>query len=307
MQSFSASDAAIAGFRFIRDRPRVMLFWIGAFVVFELVWGTLLAVLAGSDIAKFDHFRELINTDIMAALAMLPGVAVVLLVGLVGRVGFLAVMFCAAYRAMLFPDDPRLGFIRFGRDEVRMAGVIALWWVLVVGYAFSLLFLFFLLSVMGAALPGIVRVIYLALIVVALLCAIAWPLVRLSMSMPLTLTSHHFHIFDSWKLTRGHFWPLFGAYAIMVVLVVVLAIASAIGLGVITAAVMVATGGSTEGVFGLFSADASTITTRISAASVLSVLIQAPIGAASLAVFVGPFASAYKAMSPPEPRPLPHA
>ena len=307
MQSFSPSDAAISGFRFIRDRPRVLLFWVGAFVVFELVWGTLLAMLAGSDVGRFDRFRELINTDMMAALAMLPGVAVVLLFGMVGRVGFWAVMFSAAYRAMLFPDDPRLGFIRFGRDEIRMAGVIALWWVLAVGYAFSVAFLFFLLGLMGAALPSVIRFVYLTLLVASCVCAVIWPLVRLSMSMPLTLTSHHFHIFDSWKLTRGLFWPLCGAYAIMLILVVVLAVASAIGLGIITAAVTVATGGSIEGVSGLFNADASTLTTRFSVASVLSVLIQAPIGAAMLAVFVGPFAAAYKAMSPPEPRPLPHA
>ncbi len=307
MQSFSPSDAAISGFRFIRDRPRVLLFWVGAFVVFELAWGTLLAMLAGNDVGRFDRFRELINTDIMAALAMLPGVAVVLLFGMVGRVGFWAVMFSAAYRAMLFPDDPRLGFIRFGRDEIRMAGVIALWSVLVVGYGFLTVFLFLLLSVMGAALPGLIRFIYLALLVGACVCAVVWPLVRLSMSMPLTLTSHHFHIFDSWKLTRGLFWPLFGAYAIMLILVVVLAIASAVGLGIITAAVTLATGGSIEGVAGLLNADASTLTTRFSVASVLSVLIQAPIGAAMLAVLVGPFAAAYRSMSPPQAPPAPHA
>ncbi len=299
MAPFSVSDAAISGFRFIRSQPRVMLVWTGAFVVFELVWGGLLVVLAGDNIAKFEHFRELINTDILAALAMLPAVALVLLFGMIGRLAFWSVMFAAAYRAMLSPDYRAPGFIHFGTDEIRMAGLISLWSVLVVGYGFLVLFAFLLLSVMGAALPGLIKMLYLLIVAVGCASAVVWPTVRLSMSMPMTLHGHHIRLFDSWKLTRGRFWPLFGAYLITAILMAILVILAAIVIGVVAAAVTLATGGSINGLSGVLSADPNTLSARFSLASLISALIEAPIWAASLAVFVGPVATAYQALTEP--------
>ncbi len=276
-----------------------MLVWIGAFVAFELVWGTLLALLAGDNIARFEHFRELINTDIPAAVAMLPAVALVLLFGVVGRVAFWAIMFSAAYRAMLFPDAVSLGYIRFGKDEIRMAGLIALWSVLAVGYGFLILFMFLLLSLMGAALPGLVKALYLILVTVACGGALVWPTVRLSMTMPMTMSDHHIRLFESWKLTHGRFWQLFGAYVITAVLLLVLMVLSVFAIAIVAAFVTLATGGSIDDLAGMFSADANTLSTRFSAASVLSALIEAPIWAAFLAVFVGPVSSAYQAIAHP--------
>jgi membrane-anchored glycerophosphoryl diester phosphodiesterase (GDPDase) len=58
------------------------------------------------------------------------------------------------------------------------------------------------------------------------LSAVVWFQVRLSLAFPLTLLRREIVIGESWRLTRGRFWTLFGAYLVIFVLVTALSVAA---------------------------------------------------------------------------------
>jgi hypothetical protein len=73
-----------------------------------------------------------------------------------------------------------------------------------------------------AAGPGVGAV--LAVVVVLFCCWIAaWLMTRFSLSYPLTVLRGEFVVFESWSLTGGRFWSLFGAYFVIFVVYFLLA------------------------------------------------------------------------------------
>lgn len=145
------------------------------------------------------------------------------------------VLFAAAMRAALFPGGDRAFYLRLGGDEARLIGLSLL-----------LLLVFFLLYIvlvivgvivggavaaatgltatsggangggMAAAVAGLGF--FFVLLVLLLLAVMIFFGVRLSLAMPLTMLRKRIVLVDSWYVTRGHFWKLFGAYFLLGVL-----------------------------------------------------------------------------------------
>ena len=57
--------------------------------------------------------------------------------------------------------------------------------------------------------------------VMVLFAALAWLAVRLSLASPLTFETRRVNLFGSFALTRGRFWPIFGTYALLIALALV--------------------------------------------------------------------------------------
>lgn len=122
----------------------------------------------------------------------------------------------AAYRLALRPDRSGPTGLGFGADELRMIGLF-----LLLGFAVVLLALVFGFSMEflmggGASVAGEDDV-KLVEILAALtwFAGIVWLLVRFSLIYGLTFLTGRITIRGSWDLTRGHFWVLLAAFAVV--------------------------------------------------------------------------------------------
>jgi hypothetical protein len=301
MSRFSASDAALSGFRFIRREPRTVLVWAGVLFLYELIYGLLVLGLARDKFAAVQAFRETNNTDPEAALAMLPAASPVLLLTFVALLAMAALMFSAAYRAQLTPETHRWGHLRLGWDELRFGGLIFIWIALWVGASFIVTFFTALLYALGSALPPMIGLPYMLLLIVAAVGALVYPIVRLSLSMPMTYADAHVRLLESWKPTRGRFWPLLGAYLLTAVFIAMLwlfvwFVISALAVIVALLARLPLTTFSHD----LLNTDRSSLATYLRPLSLIAAMINSLLGAASLAIFCSPVAEAYRALADDE-------
>ncbi len=316
MSTFSASDAAFSGFRFIGRHPKTVLVWALANLVFQLVSGVVLVLLAGNRLNDLRTMGEAGNAASAGALAMTPGLSLLFLIALPAALGFSALMFAAAYRAVLKPSDASPGYLKISRDEFRMAVLIVAWLALTIGYLFLVIFVAgftagFVLGVtgaMGATLPAAMTTVFVILLLVGALAAIVYPLVRLSLSMPMTMAQQHIRLFESWRPTHGRFWPLAGAILLCLALIGVVLIVAAIVTTAIAAAVTLFAGGSLADISSIFRPDGTSLATYFTPTRLIVSVLNAPVSASVWAILAGPFAEAYLAFAGPNApvAPVPH-
>lgn len=274
MNSFSASDAALEGFQVIRANWRVVLGWC-LFSVLSFV-----ALL-------FVAFVVIVMTTLAATsrdqAGLFGGVAGALILGL-GGAAIQWVVLAALYRLTL-RSEPAPGFyyLRFSRDEGRLFGL----WL-------TILLLFAVVMTLGfLALRWLDHLSGLAAGVgtLAFLAVVVWLWLRISLAGPANFTTGRFGLADSWRLTKGHFWPLLG----MVVLALCLLVLIAIVLFVLTAVAQAAIGGfRTLAPVSLSDPQAFAERPGAYAFGLIAELVIAPL---YLVIGQTPFVAAYKALT----------
>ncbi len=216
-------DAALTGFRIAREKPMTLLWWAGFYFVFTLATTVLMVLTAGPELMQLQS-ADPSTTDPMASLALLGKVGPMLLVLMALSALYYGVTFSAANRAVLQPGDDRMGYLRFGAPEWRQTLLTLLIW----GVFFAALLVLVLaggliVGVLGAVnLPAAVLVG--TLIFFAAAAALIALGVKLSLASPLTQVTGKIDLAASWRLTRGHFWQMVGAYAIAAVLTIVVSL-----------------------------------------------------------------------------------
>jgi hypothetical protein len=142
-----------------------------------------------------------------------------------------AVLLAAIYRAVLRPADSARAYLRLGGDELRLVLVSlilgVLWAVGLLVVLFAAVALYQVAAPVGV-LAGL-----------AAIPLLIWVAVRLSFAGPMTFTEGKLNVFGSWTLTRGRFWPLFGAYVLAFVMAILISLLS----GVISSALLAVFGG----------------------------------------------------------------
>jgi len=125
--------------------------------------------------------------------------------------------FTAAMRSVLRPEQKGFFYIRLGMDEVRVGAV---WFILNMALGIGMLLAMIPVAIgaaiVGAASGGAAAVLVAALLMLAVICAFIYFLVRLSLMAPLTFLRQEFAFGEAWRITRGHFWTLFGGYFVVV-------------------------------------------------------------------------------------------
>lgn len=244
MRSFSATEAAFAGYRLIGKNPMLVVMWSLVSFVFLLAIVGMFAALAGGPIMSLVRLEQgaTPSTEQVASLflTMLPAILLALPLLLI----FNGVMVAGVNRAILRPTEGGFFFLKLGGDELRLAVVL-----LVQGLAA------FGVNFVASMFQGIVTVGSIAatggdfenassspiglLLQLVTWCVLIFLNIKFCLALPQSFDKRSIDIFGTWSLTNGRFWPILGAYllcgllAVILILVVVgILIGGAVAFGV---------------------------------------------------------------------------
>ena len=289
MQQFSGSDAALTGFRFVREHLRTVGIWAAIHLVISAIIMVVMVQTAGPALTQMmaTAGTRPDPAEAMARLRQLaPFYGCMMLYGLF----FYSVLYAAMSRAVLRPGDERYAYLRLGPDELRQGLLILLCGVFGMAVYVCMLVLVVVLAIAvgltlgkGAAAVAVVGIAFLAG-----LCGMVYLWVRLSLASPLTFDRGRVNLFGSWALTRGRFWKLLGCY----LMVVGLSLALFLLFAIIFAAVAMVLGG-VDGLAFLFRPDMSSLGAYFTAPRLVLVLLGAFASAMMWPVMLMPPAEIY--------------
>lgn len=210
MNRFSASEAALEGFRLTRERPGTIMAWSVINLFCILLLGAVMLASLGKPFIAFVKRGGLASGDAEGLAEMLAGSWPAFLLMMFLVVLFVSVLTGGIYRMVLRPDEHGFAHLRLGRDELRLTACNLLLYAIGV-----VMFVAAEGAVAAANSAGGVG----AAIVVSLIGfgAIVWIGVRLSLATPMTFALHRMSIRASWELTRHHFWSLLGMWVLMLI------------------------------------------------------------------------------------------
>ena len=203
--AFSASQAALEGFRLVGRRPV-------SYVVWSLLPGAVIAALGLGGAWLFaDQFSDVFSESKAPPGRVLEFIGeffIAFLVGFAVMMIYLSVIYCAIYRAVLKPAESGRAYLRFGRDEWNMFLLMMLSVVLVL--AVELAGVGIGVGIYATPLLTEAKFSLIAVVVLALLALLPVVLVRWSLAGPVIVAEGRFDLGRAWSLTRGRLWPMVG-------------------------------------------------------------------------------------------------
>lgn len=284
--TFSATNCAFEGFRMTRRAPQALLAWALAyavfFILFFLVAGphlvtmmSLMKELEGNANPSIEEMQPLMQ----AYGAMFAwGVPLAILLG--------AVLNTAIARSVIRPEDKRFGYLRVGKDELRVLAVNV---IVAVITGLTAMAAFVVVSV-AAGVAMTVPALWLVVVLLSLaaVALIVWLSVRLSLAVPITFAEGRIAVKESFAMTRGVFWPILGMAIVAWIMALLVAL-----LGSAVAAPLSLLVGGLDRLAGLEGAGVAEMLRVAGAALAVSLVVNAILSAAQIAIMYAPFSAAY--------------
>ncbi len=294
MAALSLTDAALEGFRIPREQPRAVLIWAGVHLVFGLVISAAMITVGGNAFTEFLALSRTGNPDPQATMAAMrnlgPTYAVLLPLGLMVQ----AVFSAAIYRVVLRPQEHSLAYLRLGADELRLALVILIYIGLAAMAAFMVTFVGAFVAAAASAVAGPAGALVGVPLTIAGLAALIYLGVRFSLAPVQTFAERKLRLFDSWTLTKGHFWPLAGAYLLAGALTLLVV---ALSFGLFSAAAAALHGGDAAGAVRAFSGDMSSLQAYFTPATLIYIAFSSLLNALYYTLLFAPGAVAYRQLA----------
>ncbi len=299
--TFSATDAAFEGFRVVRRKPVVLLWWALLYAALSLVSLALMSGM-GDSFAEFVRVSEELEASSAGGAEPSPEEMGRMFGALGGYMASFAwifplqiivgsVMAAGVARAVVRPSEGRFGYLRLGMDEVRVFVVS-----LVLGLIFGLVYIGCVIGIaVTGAIAGAIGEAWAGLIVLvavlATLALLVWLAVRLSLAIPITVAERRMAFFDSFGVTRGRFWSMLGMAVITVVMVILVWLLSVMVMAPLTMMagynmLEVMMGGDPSAVFEMYSLSNPWMIAVAVAGAVMNALL--------MGVWYAPFAAAYR-------------
>lgn len=212
--TFGATDQVFTGFRLTREKP-ILLLWLGlAFAItsalsIALAYPAFVQLMTYVSSVQAGH--EPTQDEMMA---LFGAYGRMLLVGMPLSLICMSLVMPAIVRAVIEPADSRFGYLRFGRDELNTFVVLLAMSLTWFGIMFMGGLVIGLAGTAGVAVGLLVGLI----VVLAVAAAAAWLAVKFSLAVPITVIEKRIGLAESFRMTKGHFWPLLGMGLLLAVL-----------------------------------------------------------------------------------------
>jgi hypothetical protein len=276
MNRFSASEAALEGFRLTRERPGTILAWAAVYAAAMAVIGKIMFSSLGPEAMQLARKGSLSPDDAEAIAGKLAESAPAFLLVLLLAVALTSVITGGIYRLVLRPQEKGLAYLRLGPDELRLTLVNLLLFAVGMVCLFTGFVAIAAAEQTGSPLGFIVAPLVLALTV--------WVGVRLSLVTPMTFATRRISLRAGWELTRGRFWSLFGMIVLAVIFyVMVWLLISIIGIAIVSLA------GGDQGFTDLTHMNPGQLV-----AGAATLLMQLVLSVLQLVMIYAPFAVAYQ-------------
>src|SRR5579859_16495 len=298
MSGFSASEAALEGFRITRENPRAFGAWVGA-TFFVAVLGPILSVMMPANVRHgLDTMSATETPTVGQFMDALIVISPILFLGLAIQ----CIMAAAVYRLIFRHDDTRFGYLRLGADELRLMSLTVIYVIffilLVVGVTMVSAIALALASIAGRPVAEFVGLVAW----LASMGAVIFVLVRLSLAPVATFAERRLALFESWTLTRGQFWKLLGTYALAVCCIAVVGLLVMVLFTALAGIIVIMTGGSFSDVSSIINPNGSSLRAYLSVGVIAYMIVSSIFSALYNAVIAAPGAIAYQKLHGDPPR-----
>ena len=281
-----ATDCAFEGFRLTRRAPKALLTWALAYGVFFTLFFLVAAPNLVTVMSMVTALEGNSNPSIEEIQPLMQAYGAMFAWGMPLAILFSAVMNTAIARSVIQPEDSRFGYLRVGKAELR---VLAVNLIVAVITGLAAIVVFAIVSVI-AAIALTVPALWLVVVLLSLagLALIIWLTIRLSLAVPITFAEGRIAVKESFAMTRGVFWPLLGMAIIAWVMALLVAL-----LGSAVAAPISLLVGGMDRLAGLENAGVAQMLRVAGPALAVSLVVNAVLSAAQIAIMYAPFSAAY--------------